>query len=523
MVMITLFEQIYSNTNKIYYHGSPKYFNDHHLRSHGRELIYLTNNEEYAAQYALRDIPTNGVHSGYIFEVKLTDKLNIYNEKSKKDSKALYNYLMNQYDEEEMQNKQAYEDKIIVMQMAMENGDWLNATDHSPWSRMTILKYIKKLGYDGFFNYEQHREGFGPAIGLFVEKELDKRKSLSLPHKKTKILRYRKVTQEGLRKEINYGPWKWLKELTQKQKEKLGYNKLFEQIYRSNKLYYHISPNKFSQFEKRNNFRGSNLEYGGTFLTPKLMMIQQYLRDYLMDKFKQDEYYVYVCTLNKSLNIFNPSSKVDRTKFLTEIRKDPQQFYFDFAMRQPGAVYGTLQSELNEIFRTHKWSQMENPEITKIVKKLGYDGYVSEENNVGNIFVFNPENIKIIKLYRTLTPFFKESGWTKEDLEEIDISKDKYARNNDNNRRLSFNKYELEDLNINKENFMIKQGDFELDITSITNKDGKMNLNLMYDYMDNADVRHPFEFQGQLFKNAGELEHYLIDTFGISDIKNIED
>ena len=302
-------------------------------------------------------------------------------------------------------------------------------------------------------------------------------------------------------------------------------SQLFEQIYRTGKSYYHISPNKFTKFEKRNRFRGTDVSYGGTFLTPKLVMINDYLRDYLMDKFRQDEYYLYRCLLTKPLNLFNPGSRKDRTAFLTEVRKNPREFFFNFAMKQPGAVYRTLQSELTEVFRTHKWSQMENPMITDIVRKLNYDGYVSEENGVGNIFVFNPENIQIIRydnkretIYRPVRPFDpNEPLWDISESEDIDTFKQHPINNT---RPHSFDRHEFDDLDIDKEDFMIRQGDmFELDVTSITNKDGKMNLNLMYDYLEQGDIKRPFEFQGMMFKNSGELEKYLIDTFGISDIE----
>ena len=215
-------EQMYTNTNKVYYHGGPDKINDKYLRSKGRDLIYLSNSEEYAIQYALKNNPTDGVITGYLYEIKLTEPLNIFNAKCRTDSKKLYDYIMNLFnnDEDFSDDKKNFEYNLGYLLTQLEDKDWVDVVFGTEFTRHELFNYIKDMGYDGFFNFEKHREGEGPAIGLFIQHQADGRAKTSLPHKSTKILRYKKITSK-LGK-IEYGPWKDIS-MTYNQKRKLGY------------------------------------------------------------------------------------------------------------------------------------------------------------------------------------------------------------------------------------------------------------------------------------------------------------
>jgi len=302
-------------------------------------------------------------------------------------------------------------------------------------------------------------------------------------------------------------------------------SKLFEQIYRSSKLYYHISPNKFDKFERRNSFRKGDgaEELGGTFLTPQLYMINAYFANYLSTKHKRKEYYLYYCKLKKDLNIFNPSSKKDRTLLIDKIRENPNQFFLNYSIKQPRAVLPDLKRELASMFRSHNWSQIENPELTKMIKSLGFDGYVSQENEVGNIMVFDPTNIEIVRSKSMKAEDLKDS-WS-----EKAFSKDEYEQINDRykwkdekeNRWDSVDDNEFNDLKYTTSDIYEITTDTDLepfDLLSMVDNDGKIITNKMRDVLDPAiHYAKKFFFDGKEFDSVNELEKHLVKTFGKSD------
>jgi hypothetical protein len=174
--------------------------------------------------------------------------------------------------------------------------------------------------------------------------------------------------------------------------------RLEEQQYNARKIYYHVSPEQFSKFEKRNGFRKNDKDAnsGGVFLTPSLHMIEEYI-EFLAGrpKSKRDNYYIYQCMLTRSPYIFNPSFKDDLRKLVAEIEKDPTSFIDEYVTTnfnyQPDSIGAIIKN-----LRRHMWDNMENPAITKRVRLAGFEGYVSDENDVGNVFVFNPELVKIL-------------------------------------------------------------------------------------------------------------------------------
>jgi len=320
--------------------------------------------------------------------------------------------------------------------------------------------------------------------------------------------------------------------------------RLNEMAYNSRRFYYHISPNKFTQFEKRNSFRKGDDTFGGVFLTPHLTMIHHYLDSYLSTKFDQYEFYVYKCLIIKQPNIFNPSNRKDREKFLIEVRKNPEEFYENYAKRQYKAVMNNLQKELDLMFSSHDWNYMENPEVTKIIKRLEYDGYVSKENDIGNIMLFDPSLIKIVpydnkndeiykeldtrKLLRLDSYLGKKGCWTSQEWDEI---KSRIRSFPDNfTRKGAFNKKEFKDLkNVTDDLLSIKTQDKQKQYSLINYFDeetGKLKQHMLYELMDILLLEKeqtPFIFQGEEYNSIEELESGLIKKYGIIDKVDEED
>jgi hypothetical protein len=169
---------------------------------------------------------------------------------------------------------------------------------------------------------------------------------------------------------------------------------LQEAVYSPKKMFYHISPNKFSKFENRNFFRVDDEQTSGVFLSPSLYMIWTYL-EALIDEIKSPQYYLYRCFLNKELNIFNPSNHLDQKRFISAIKEDPKKFFNYFTLKSKVYVPDTLNKLLIRLFSQNKWRDAENPAVSSIIIGLGYDGYESTENNTTNILVFNSDNIII--------------------------------------------------------------------------------------------------------------------------------
>jgi hypothetical protein len=225
---------------------------------------------------------------------------------------------------------------------------------------------------------------------------------------------------------------------------------LQEATYSTRKIFYHISPYVFTAFESNNNYRVADKNTAGVFLSPHLLMIARFANDSFLHQYDQtgrDFFYIYRCLLNKPLNIFNTSNYKDRKKFLDEIKKEPKAFFEKFAMHDHSKKYNSLSELLEIIFKSNDWYVMENPTITNIIQSLGFDGYESTEHKVGNVLVFDAENIDIIgnKYWEKVTKkdIQLEGGIFKKYKKDIDARDEK---NTLKNRENSFDKKEFENL-----------------------------------------------------------------------------
>lgn len=129
-------EQLYKNLYRPYYHGSR----NGELKQGC--ILYLTNTFSYAAMYACEE----DCLIGKVFEFSLKDSLNIFNAKSQKDVQRFRLYV-------KKNNLQLSKEWYWK---GMQNEDW------SFLFRDTNLKNVcidvmRKLNYDGFFNFEWTR------------------------------------------------------------------------------------------------------------------------------------------------------------------------------------------------------------------------------------------------------------------------------------------------------------------------------------------------------------------------------
>jgi hypothetical protein len=305
---------------------------------------------------------------------------------------------------------------------------------------------------------------------------------------------------------------------------------LQEAIYTQRKMFYHISYNSFSKFESRNQYRTGDNEAGGVFLTPSLRMIQEYLTSYLLDKYRRPQYYLYRCFLTDNLNIFNPSNNKDRAKLLAEIKKDPKGFYEQFAAGTTDFVQKDLGHVLTHFFTYNGWSDAENPAMSKLIKKLGFDGYESTENDVTNTLVFDANKVKIPDggPYKTVPAenvqeIRKFFGQFNDELESrAIIANNRKTRGNvDPYQWGDLERYKLDDI------FAVKlmKGHTELkydDLSMYFDYAGKLSIMRVMD-----EFRHWFDEKGSYieyddkhFADYTEFESYLKDKFAWTQADN---
>lgn len=158
---MTLTEQQYKNLNRRYFHGSQ---NGRLNPKEGRQdFLYLSNSFVYSSMYACQIDPLRGK----VFEFRLKEGLNIFNAKCKSDLLRL----------------KLYARKNNIDWEKLEKEDWSLLK-----SKSSIIELIRKLDFDGFFDWEWtdnlrnyrkevERELKGqfldnsPAVGIFdVEK-----------------------------------------------------------------------------------------------------------------------------------------------------------------------------------------------------------------------------------------------------------------------------------------------------------------------------------------------------------------
>lgn len=158
---MTLTEQQYKNLNRRYFHGSQN--GKLNPKERRQDFLYLSNSFVYSSMYACQIDPLRGK----VFEFRLKEGLNIFNAKCKSDLLRL----------------KLYARKNNIDWEKLEKEDWSLLK-----SKNSIIELIRKLGFDGFFDWEWtdnlrnyrkevERELKGqfldnsPAVGIFdVEK-----------------------------------------------------------------------------------------------------------------------------------------------------------------------------------------------------------------------------------------------------------------------------------------------------------------------------------------------------------------
>lgn len=124
---MTLTEQQYKNLNRRYFHGSQ---NGRLNPKEGRQdFLYLSNSFVYSSMYACQIDPLRGK----VFEFRLKEGLNIFNAKCKSDLLRL----------------KLYTRKNNIDWEKLEKEDWSLLK-----SKSSIVELIRKLGFDGFFDWE---------------------------------------------------------------------------------------------------------------------------------------------------------------------------------------------------------------------------------------------------------------------------------------------------------------------------------------------------------------------------------
>jgi hypothetical protein len=148
--MSSIDEQQYTNTARLYWHGSTekelRSIKAHALYGETVPLAWVSNSFDYAARFAL---------SEYVYNVRQTKSLNIWNPRADKD----WNALVKNYPEFKTENSR----KLLT------DFDWLSAFVRAGkmrlFQRNDLLEAIKSLNYDGVFNKEDYSGS--PALGVF--------------------------------------------------------------------------------------------------------------------------------------------------------------------------------------------------------------------------------------------------------------------------------------------------------------------------------------------------------------------
>ena len=219
-------EQKVTNTNRMYYHGSPHCLVTNKLRTGCRDQAFITTDVNYAASYALK----SNNDTGWVYLVKIDKELNVFNFRSKKDTDKLIKLIrdnsMKIKDDELREQTHDRMYKLMELVPRLANEDWYEVLDKTSYERFTLLHFIAQLGYDGFFNFETHWSmDAKPSIGLNVEhKKGSSHRSEPIPY--AKILKRKRVIKDNGEPRL-VGPWE---DLTMKKG--------------------HIAPNEEIQFYK---------------------------------------------------------------------------------------------------------------------------------------------------------------------------------------------------------------------------------------------------------------------------------
>jgi len=146
-----LTNQQYTNTSKIYYHGSVYDFVTPVIDNE-EGMFWFTPNKDYSFNYLDVDIDilSGETWHGWIYWLRLTRQLNLFNAYSLRDRRHLCDYNSKFFD-------------IIEDLKTM---DWFQVAQLRDFTRDELLEAVKGLGFDGVFNYEMKRNQ-NPSIGIF--------------------------------------------------------------------------------------------------------------------------------------------------------------------------------------------------------------------------------------------------------------------------------------------------------------------------------------------------------------------
>jgi hypothetical protein len=148
---LNLDEQRYTNTSRMYWHGSTEKelqsIEAHAGYGETVPLAWVSNSFDYAARFTLME--------GYVYHIRQTRSLNIWNPRADKD----WGDLVASYPEFNVMDAR----KLLIA------FDWLSgfvrAGQMRRFKRDDLLASVQALGYDGVFNQEDYNGK--PALGIF--------------------------------------------------------------------------------------------------------------------------------------------------------------------------------------------------------------------------------------------------------------------------------------------------------------------------------------------------------------------
>lgn len=130
-------EQLHKNLYRSYFRGYVDGYDKE--KAIFKNFSYYTTSPLYALYYAKK------YNNWTVSEYKLKDQVNIFNARSKKDFFALHKYLIDN-------NEHYFISKIEDLKYR----DWSGLLGDE--KREELLNIIKRLGYDGFFNFEYDKK-----------------------------------------------------------------------------------------------------------------------------------------------------------------------------------------------------------------------------------------------------------------------------------------------------------------------------------------------------------------------------
>jgi hypothetical protein len=184
-------EQLYTNTDRKYYHGAnkdkviySKYIKPTALFESEDEIpmTWITTNVLYAMDYVGYNSRNNEWNpNDRIFVLELVSPTNIFNVSQTTDRKKFVKYL-------HFKDIQLSEDSL----WELFSKDWSKL---STFKRSKLQHIIKNLGYEGLFNYENgYQNKYAPSVGLF---DYQKAEIIEEVHPRDFEIRFAKQIQKG--------------------------------------------------------------------------------------------------------------------------------------------------------------------------------------------------------------------------------------------------------------------------------------------------------------------------------------